>query len=507
MTTATPQTGAPAPRKQDAPPRATQGDITNYAVGEGANSLSNNSMGNFGLLYLTVIIGLEPVLAGIILSVSLFWDALTDPLMGHISDNTRSRWGRRHPFLLLGGLSVAAVFLCYFTLPQFMDGSAWFIFGFFIVLNLAFKTAQTVYFVPYTAFGFEVCPQYDQRATLQGRRWFVNQTLNFLFGAAAWPLFFQDQINENTGEVLNGSRIASNYINMGVTISIAIAAVVIYCALTTRRYAKDNRSEPKGDFSLMGFWKDFFSIFRDKLALFVIAFVVVAGFAMAFMAKTQMYTYVYFMEFSPWEKMFAHGGGMIAMALSAGMLLPLLVRLIDKKPAGFVGMGLSIAGGVGLWLVFSTGLMPPQYMPLDLASELPFGMGEQPFHLSAIVFGVLQMLWWGGCGIVVPLSLSMMADVAGLNAKKTGTKPKNAGYASVYSFCQKLSWSITGLVIASAIQAAGWVSGENADQTPEAVRNIADLTFLSGPAIMVFAAIMLAFYPVNRKMMAEYGEE
>lgn len=67
----------------------------NYASGEIANSLISNTIFGFAMLFYTDALGLSPMLAGIAMSVAIFWDAITDPLMGHISDNTKSRFGRR----------------------------------------------------------------------------------------------------------------------------------------------------------------------------------------------------------------------------------------------------------------------------------------------------------------------------------------------------------------------------------------------------------------------------
>ena len=82
-----------------------------YATGDGASSLIMNSIFGFSLLYFTKALGLDPKLAGLAMAVATFWDAITDPVMGHITDNTRCRFGRRHPYMLLGG--VISVFCCY----------------------------------------------------------------------------------------------------------------------------------------------------------------------------------------------------------------------------------------------------------------------------------------------------------------------------------------------------------------------------------------------------------
>jgi len=71
--------------------------IVAYATGEGASSLTQNGIAAFALLYYVQVLGLNSRAAGLALSVSMLWDAVSDPIMGHITDNTRSRHGRRHP--------------------------------------------------------------------------------------------------------------------------------------------------------------------------------------------------------------------------------------------------------------------------------------------------------------------------------------------------------------------------------------------------------------------------
>ncbi len=210
--------------------KASTFDIFNYATGEGATSIAMNSWGAFGMLYLTVILGIDPIMAGLAISISIFWDAITDPLMGHLSDNTRSRWGRRHIYVLTGGIAAAAIFLSYWTLPQLLAGKLM-AFAMVLVLNVLFRTVLTVFIVPYVALGFEICPEYSEQTKLQGIRFFLNQAFNFIFGALAWPIFFKDSINEETGETINGSLIAGNYVAMGSVITVAIVVLVLYCTI------------------------------------------------------------------------------------------------------------------------------------------------------------------------------------------------------------------------------------------------------------------------------------
>jgi GPH family glycoside/pentoside/hexuronide:cation symporter len=84
--------------------------LLTYAFGEGANSLVMNGVFAFALIYYTKALGLSPYLAGIALSASILAEVITEPLMGHLSDTTRSRWGRRHPYMIFGGLLMEVFF-------------------------------------------------------------------------------------------------------------------------------------------------------------------------------------------------------------------------------------------------------------------------------------------------------------------------------------------------------------------------------------------------------------
>jgi GPH family glycoside/pentoside/hexuronide:cation symporter len=473
--------------------KVSQFGIFKYAVGDGAFSITMNGMNNFAMIYLTQILGLDAGWASLSISIAILWDAITDPIMGHISDNTRSRWGRRHPYVLVGGLLSAISFILFWTVPQ-MLGSAGMMFAAAVVINLLIRTALTVYAVPYTALGFEICPDYEDRARLQGVRFFVNQVTNFIFGALAWRMFFKEQA-DSAGGMTDGSLIPSNYLIMAIVLSSFIAILVSTCVFGTRRFAVDNRSDKTEGNNLREFWADFSDIFKDSLAVKVFIFFVIAQFAMMLMAQTQMFTYIFYMKFSALEKTIVHGGGMLAFAFCSLNLSKLVTRF-DKKPTGYIGMALAMFGGLGLLGVFSGGLMSPQAMP--------FAIGSETLHGSTLVFALLQMCWWGGCGFVVPLASSMIADVAAINEKKTGKK-KNASYAAVFTFCTKAAGSIGIIICGKILSTSGIVSGA-AEQTPEAITNIALMTFISGPIVITIAMALLGRYPINRKNIHELTE-
>lgn len=463
------------------------GGIFKYAVGEGAFSIAMNGMGNFGMLYMTLILGLGASWASLAVGLAILLDAILDPIMGHISDNTHSRWGRRHPYIVIGGLLMAVSFALFWWIPQYFSNT-YVLFALVFGINLLIRAMSSVLIIPFTALGFEICPEYESRSRLQGVRYFISQAVNFTFGALAWTLFFKDGADAS-GKIIDGTLIESNYLKMGVTLAVAIAVLSSLCCWGTRAFARDNRSEKVSGNNLKEFWLAFTSIFKDRLAVLVFVFFIVAQFSMMLMGQVQMFTYVFYMKFSAVEKTCVHGAGMLAFAL-ASLNLSKVVKRLDKKGAGYVGIALAISGGLGLMTVFNGGLIEPG-QTFDL-----FGITLQ---LATIVFGLLQICWWGGCGMVVPLASSMVADAAAINHKKTGVL-KNASYAAVFSFSTKAAGSVGMFLTGAMVDLSGIIPGAKV-QTPEAIHNIALMTFLCGPIVIFCSMLILRRYPVTREFM------
>lgn len=461
--------------------------IFGYALGEGAVSITMNGISNFAMLFYTQVLGLSAAYAGIALSITVLWDAVTDPVMGHITDNTRSRFGRRHPYLLWGGLALAISFFFLWVLPgKFSSSSA--IFWCVLLINLVVRTAVTIFVVPYTALGFEICPDYVDRSRLQGVRYFINQMVNLVFGAFAWTLFFKDK-TASDGSRIDGTLIESNYLTMGIVLSVATFVMIIFCILSTRRHATDSRTLSLEGNSLKAFLRDISAIFKDRMAWYVFGFFGLAQLGMLLTSQVQMFTYVHYMEFSSTEKSFVHGAGMVAFALGA-LSLSRLVRRFDKKPTGYIGIAISMFGGMALFLLFTIGLVEPRQILTVAGKTIP---------LATILFGCLQGLWWGGCGILVPLAISMIADISAINQHRTG-QLKDGSYSAVFSFFLKAACSAGLLVTGWLVTWAGIVSGAE-EQSAEAARNVSVMTFLSGPIIVLMSFFILRKYPVDKAYM------
>jgi GPH family glycoside/pentoside/hexuronide:cation symporter len=475
--------------------------IVAYATGEGATSLTMNGIAAFAMLYYVQVLGLNSKWAGLALSISLLWDAVSDPVMGHITDNTRSRFGRRHPYILGGGIFLAISFFFLWFVPAAFQGPKA-IFWYILVVNLIVRTAWTIFGIPYAALGFEICTGYDERAKLQSVRSIFNMAMNLLFNAGGWVIFFSDRVGPG-GAVVDGTTFKSNYPHMGTVLALAALTLILICFFSTRRYAYDTRAsrEIKGN-SLKAFYADMRDILRDRRAMIVFLFFGVAQLGMMFVAQIQMFTYRFYMEFPDLQKTVVHGSTMVGFAIGAWLATP-LVRRLDKKPAAAVGVALSVIGNLMLLLIFGGGLLPPRAV-FTLPQGIPI-LGGITLSLAALVFAVFQAMYWAGSGILAPLATSMIADVSEINKHRTGVL-KDGSYAAVFSFFSKAALSVGLLLTGLMLDWAGIVS-EATVQTAAAARNVALETFISGPIFAALALLIILIYPVDRKFMMKIKAE
>jgi GPH family glycoside/pentoside/hexuronide:cation symporter len=454
-----------------------------YGLGECSYSLVMNGLFGFAMLYYTEALGLSPALAGLAMSVSVLWEMVADPVMGHVSDRTRSRYGRRHPWMLLGGLLMAVCFYFLWAVPASLHGHALPLFAYLVIVNLLLRTGVTLFFVPYLALGFEVCPDYEGRSKVQAVRQVMNMAANFAGPALAWSVFFRDSVGPDGAKIL-GTSVSQNFTRMGLVFAGASFLCVLATLWFTRQWSEDTRqssAEAKKPDPFFAGLKQSFSDAYLRLVLLVV-FLLCTG--MVLVSSFQMYVYVYFMRFEPGQKSVAHGSTMIGMALG-GILSAWLAKRFEKKGAVLIGGILSLLCTGALALLFLTGWVP-------IGTSAAF-VGFVAFH----------GLFWLGNGIALPSCTALVADAAALWLRRTGMN-KDGAYSALFSVSLKIA-------IALGLAGSGWVLGAigfSADaaagaRPPEVVWRLGCAMFLVAPLLGAFALAVVARCPLSRRMLEE----
>tara|TARA_R110002096_G_scaffold436063_1_gene666690 strand:- start:10680 stop:12107 length:1428 start_codon:yes stop_codon:yes gene_type:complete len=461
-------------------------NIIGYSYGDGVTSVLLNSILNFAMLYYTQVIGLDATLAGLAISISIFWDAITDPIMGHISDNTRSRWGKRHPYMLLGGLLSVFFYALLWLVPGGLE-SEYAVFGWLMGINLLMRTGMTIFLVPYNALGFEICTDYIGRSKIQGVRFAFGMVINILT-AFSWVLFFPD-----TAEgALKSTANPENYISLVIAcivIGLLLLALVLY---STRKYARDSRNEPAAEGGISAMFKEIVQTLKDPLLRMVYLMTVVAITSAAFVGSVQIYVYEFFMEFSSVEKTIVHSSTMIAFAIGS-LAGSALTKRMEKKGAILIGITLGLIGNILLSVLFVGEIVPKDFAPFEL-----FGMTSSGGMLTFMGF---HDLFWLGVGTMIPTSFAMVADVSEIGKIKTG-KLRDGSYSAMLSFVFKASQSLGVFFSGFVLTQMGFLAAQES-YSMEIMKKVTLVGFLSAAVFAAIAIIPVMKYPITKKMLEQ----
>ena len=200
--------------------KLSNGQMFAYGLGGIVNNLLGSAIG-FMSIVLTVGLGVNPGLVGSLQAIPRLTDAVTDPVMGYISDKTRSRFGRRRPYIFIGAICVGLVFALMWQLPP--GQSEMFYFWFFLAGSIIFYLFYTMFATPWVALGYELTSDYHERTRLMG-------VMNFM-GQFAWislPWLYAIMENDRLfSDSVQGARTLA--IVMGIFVAIIGIMPALFC--------------------------------------------------------------------------------------------------------------------------------------------------------------------------------------------------------------------------------------------------------------------------------------
>ena len=419
-----------------------------YGGAEGSSSLVFTVVTIYFLVFLTDVVGISPSVAGGIFFAAVLWDAITDPLMGIISDRTRGRYGRRRPYLLATAVPFGLAFWLLFTVPQLSGHS---IIIYYIVMALLMHTAITLLDVPYTALAPEMTKDYDERTSLVSYRVVWSQITSIIGGAA--PLLIVERFSDpKTG-----------WSAMGAVFGAACILPILLTWRFTRgweRYAEDTESLK----------------FKDMLGALVgnRSFRYVAGIYL--FSITSVYTVsamaVYFLEYYIGFSEKQISVFFLFFFVCTLLWVPVITvtsSRLGKRNAFILFIGLwAIAYGVGNLLI-----KPGQILPIYL----------------------IAVLGAAGAGSTYQLCWAMIPDVVEVDEFKTG-KRREGLYYGVAIFILKIGSAFALLIVGYVLERIGYVP--DATQTPAVLLG---LRIMFGPLVaglLTISIILAYFLPMTR---------
>ncbi len=320
-----------------------------YAVKEAAYTM-------FVLLFYTQVLGLNGTLTGIVISLSLVWDAISDPLAGTLSDRLRSRFGRRHPFMALSILPMGLGFVGLFTPPAAVIDSTPMLAGWLLFWSLWVRTFITTFTIPHLALSAEITRDYHERSQILGARLAFLFLFSVFIPAIALVFVF------SAGEGLDGRFERDNYPLYGALSCAAVWLMAGITTLGTRRHmasSLDSTAAPTTRGTLDNLILDIRRTLGNRSFRLVLGYEIASMMAYGTVATLNMLVWTYYWEFSARE---------VSIILSVPSLLAVILVLLTLTPLSrrfekFQLMQLSVTGIIlnCLWLypLRMLDLLPP----------------------------------------------------------------------------------------------------------------------------------------------------
>ena len=446
-----------------------------YGSGALVNNLLAVAIGNMMAL-LNLVWGMNPALVGALGGLPRIVDAITDPLMGHISDNTRTRWGRRRPYIFVGAILVGLVFALLWQLPE--GKSEDFYFNWFLVGSIVFFLAYTVFATPWVALGFELTPDYHERTRLMGVQFFIGQ---FPYIIAPWFV------------AITTWAVFADQAQGAAVLAVIVCVVAIVFGVLPALLLRERPLPPKVETgeertglggAAIGFFKAFLQTLTSGpfLLLCAATFLVFNGYQLV--ASFQLYVTIYYVaggDQAVGGEWFGWAGSV--MSGSAFFVIPFVTWLagkIGKRRAFYVSTSLAILGYVMKWFCYT-----PETPWLVIVPA--------PFMAFAL----------GGLFTLMP---SMIADVVDLDELKTNERREGL-FGAVFWWVVKLGMGVAMWGGGVLLNYTGFDVELGNDQTAEAIHLMRVFDVVVPAVTAGLAMFAMSYFPLTEAKAFEVRAE
>jgi GPH family glycoside/pentoside/hexuronide:cation symporter len=412
-----------------------------FGLGMLANQMFPAALGIF-MVVLVQDLGFPAWMWGILFFLPRVFDAVTDPIMGFISDNTRSKWGRRRHYVFIGAIIMGISFVVMWQL--YRESGLNYNFIYFLMWSFMFYLGLTIFSVPYVAMGYEMSDDFHERTSIMAVAQWIGQWA-WVIAPWFWVVMYDPEWFPNADT-------ATRSLAVWVGISCMILAMIPAIFIKSKSTLDETSFSPLTLKSMGSAIKEIISGFKESFSYRPFRKLCIATFfifnAFNTVASFSFFIVVYYLfngdagAAGIWPTLF----GSVGALATTFMVIPIVARMsnkMGKKNAFLLSQGISIIGYILLWFLFIPG---KPYMFL--------------FGLPFFSFGI---------GSLFTLMMSMTADVCDLDELNSG-KRREGIFGAIYWWMVKFGFAIAGLLTGAimtlvdfnpeaAVQADGAVSG------------------------------------------------
>ncbi len=425
-----------------------------YGVGDIGFSLTTTILGAYFAIFLTDVIGIRPGIAAIAIFVGRSWDYVNDPIFGYLSDRTRTRWGRRRPFILFGTLPLVVTFSMLWWRPPWEGAVALAVY--YSVAYILFEAANTLLYMPYFALTPELTSDYDERTSLTTYRMFFS-----ILGSLVAFIIPLMMVGSFTPE--NASKV----ITMGITFGIisALPMLLVFFG-TTERGEYMEQDKP-------GLRQSITAALKNKPFLFGLAIFLATWISVDVLQSSLLFFIKYVVQRE------AHNDLIMAtifvIAIFALPIWDYVSRRWSKRWA--------YIWGIAFWAVVQIAL-------ITLTPSTSLGLILTLCALAGVGVAAAHVLPW-----------AILPDAIEWDEYLTGERHEGMFY-SLTTLTKKVATSIALPLVLVLLEATGYQPNV-AQQDPSALWGIR-ITIGPIPAVLLAVGIFFAYkYPLDRDQFAE----
>ncbi len=398
-----------------------------FGLGMLANQMFPAALGIF-MVVLVQDLGFPGWMWGILFFLPRVYDSIIDPIMGFITDNTRSVWGRRRKYVFIGAIIMGISFVAMWQLHR--ENGVDYNFLYFLLWSFIFYTGLTIFSVPYVAMGYEMSDDFHERTNIMAVAQWIGQWA-WVIAPWFWVVMYDPTWFENAD---TATRTLSVWVGVGCMILAMIPALFIK-GKSTR---DDNTLIPLRLKNIGGGLKEILNGFKQAFSIKPFRKLCISTFlifnAFNTVASFSFFIIVYYLfngnagAAGMWPTLFGSLGAMVT-TFAVIPTVAWLSKKLGKKNAFMLSQGISIIGYISFWFLFVPG------KPYMFIFALPF-----------FSFGI---------GSLFTLMMSMTADVCDLDELNTG-KRREGIFGAIYWWMVKFGFAIAGLLSGAIMSFVGF---------------------------------------------------